>query len=1002
MSELKLISPLLDGMAIIAELSSHNGRTCYSVQHARTGERFVLKHISIPASDKQVQALLLTGAYPDEAAVHTYYGTVAEDIKRELDAGKRLAESDYFVPAISCQVEPKESGAGYDLYILYQQLVPLSRFIAESAMTGLRAVNLGIDICSALEVCRESGYLFGNLKPENVFLSPSGRFLLGDLGLVSMQDLQYASVPEEYLGAYAAPELSDIAASPNTTMDLYALGMLLYRIYNGNHGPFEDEHTGEGMADKLRLTGKALPTPIYADYELASIILKACSPAVEERYQTPEEFKQALVYYMQRNELSDTLIVPPIVSSPILESFDEEEEEISEPIRFTDAEMLDEDFRRSFAPDLSGAGTEDDIEIIPEKPAPQPKRHTVVAVPVEENEESAEEAEEPIGETAPVDETPASEPETTEEIEAEEADLAEEEEANPSDPEQVDLDDFLASITNAIDEDSHIVDDEDGEEEEPSEESEEDTQPIEEPVTYIDAEADDEEPAEKKRKLPVIVALAIVFGILLILVAAVYLLITWHFVSVDGLEVTNMTTERFSLIVNTEEKPAHYSVVCTDQHGNAYPVDAEGNVYTFTGLTENSLYTVNITAAEKHRLTSASVSEFYVTTPESTEILTFEAALGETDGEAMLSLTYEGPAPVQWKLTYLNTAGKSETVYFTGSAIKLSNLPLNDTYTFTLENTENIFLSGAVSTSIEVIPIVKASNFAVTEISGTSMTLNWNVGENLPKTWTVTCDANGFNSVDETVVGTSYTLQVPDYKRDYTFTLSAEGMIEPLVLVLPANPIVVSDLKATADAEGTANISWETVSGSPAGGWYVTFGHPKSNQEPTLREADGTSITLTGLIPNSTYVATLQPADGSNVFGSTQVTIDVPGTDLFGSYGVSADNTYISLWKKPSGSDWNYRSLSTRKSTFSTEEGIAVCLQANNRSKSDDEIQILYVVRDKDGNVVADATSRTSWNSMWQSLRHTSAIPNPGVSGDYTLEIYVNRQLLKRIGFTIA
>lgn len=45
--------------------------------------------------------------------------------------------------------------------------------------------------------------------------------------------------------------------------------MLLYRIYNGNHGPFEDEATGEAMADKLRLTGKAMPTPIYADYELA-------------------------------------------------------------------------------------------------------------------------------------------------------------------------------------------------------------------------------------------------------------------------------------------------------------------------------------------------------------------------------------------------------------------------------------------------------------------------------------------------------------------------------------------------------------------------------------------------------------------------------------------------------------------------------------------------------------------------------------------------------------
>ena len=71
--------------------------------------------------------------------------------------------------------------------------------------------------------------------------------------------------------------------------------MLLYRVYNGNHGPFEDENTGEAMADKLRLTGKPLPTPIYADYELAGIILKACAFKQSERYQTPEELKQALV-----------------------------------------------------------------------------------------------------------------------------------------------------------------------------------------------------------------------------------------------------------------------------------------------------------------------------------------------------------------------------------------------------------------------------------------------------------------------------------------------------------------------------------------------------------------------------------------------------------------------------------------------------------------------------------------------------------------------------------
>lgn len=93
-------------------------------------------------------------------------------------------------------------------------MVSLRAFLDHSAMTGLRAVNLGIDLCDALTACRDAGYLFENLKPENVFLTQSGRFLLGDLGLAPLEDLQYASVPENYLGPYSAPELSAITASP--------------------------------------------------------------------------------------------------------------------------------------------------------------------------------------------------------------------------------------------------------------------------------------------------------------------------------------------------------------------------------------------------------------------------------------------------------------------------------------------------------------------------------------------------------------------------------------------------------------------------------------------------------------------------------------------------------------------------------------------------------------------------------------------------------------------
>ena len=253
MSDLKMISPLLDGLQVEKETAAHNGRKSYILRRESSEDRFVLKVLSIPAADSQVRAMILSGAYADEAAVHEYYGKVVDDVKAELNAGKKLATSGYFAGALDYQIETKESGVGYDVYILRPFHIPLDELLSHGAITNLRAINLGIDLCDSVSACREAGYIFGNIKPENVFLTKSGRFMLGDLGLIPLEDLEYACLPEEYLGAYSAPELSEITSSPNMTMDLYSLGMVLYKIYNGNHDPFEDENTGEGMADKLYL-----------------------------------------------------------------------------------------------------------------------------------------------------------------------------------------------------------------------------------------------------------------------------------------------------------------------------------------------------------------------------------------------------------------------------------------------------------------------------------------------------------------------------------------------------------------------------------------------------------------------------------------------------------------------------------------------------------------------------------------------------------------------------
>ena len=405
MSELNMVPPLLDNLVVDKEISKQAEQTCYAMRNLTTGEHFVLNHQSIPASDSHVRALILSGAYANDTAVHEYYTRVVEDMRRELEIGKALASSGCFVGALDYQIEPKSEGVGYDVYILYPTHVPLNELLNRNPITHLKAINMGIDLCDALIACREAGYLFQNLRPENIYLLSSGRFLLGDLGLVPISELDYSTTPEAYIGPYSAPELSDIAASPNLTVDLYALGMVLYRIYNGNHGPFEDENTPESMAERLRLTGKPLPTPMYADYELTEIILKACSFRIENRFMDPSHLKQTLMLYMQRNEISDELIAPPIVADPEPVVADDEPEE--DPIRMVDISTLDDAFRQSFAPDTTGGGTPEDSE--PEEVLPvrieKPAAPVAEKIPVEEAP-----VEEPPVEEVPMEEAPAEEP----------------------------------------------------------------------------------------------------------------------------------------------------------------------------------------------------------------------------------------------------------------------------------------------------------------------------------------------------------------------------------------------------------------------------------------------------------------------------------------------------------------------------------------------------------------------------------------------------------------
>lgn len=350
MAQLKLISPLLSNMEVVQCISTRGGTSVYTMRSTKSGQIYILKHISVPESQTQVDALIYTGAAASAEEAQKYYEQVVADYQKELETLESLSSSPNLAAYRSYQIEPKEDAVGYDVYLLAEQRKTLVEYLNDNAMTQLTAVNLGMDLCNALVDLRAAGLIHRDVKPSNIYLNAQGHFVLGDLGIAKIDELKYCSMPEHMLSSYSAPELFELVGTIDPTTDIYSTGLILYRIFNGNHGPFEDEKTTPRAADKLRVTGEALPAPMYADYEMAEIILKACAFKPEDRYKTPDEFRQALVDYMKRNQLTDTLIVPPIVADPEPIDTTETEEEV-EPVQFADAEALPEDFKQNFSPD---------------------------------------------------------------------------------------------------------------------------------------------------------------------------------------------------------------------------------------------------------------------------------------------------------------------------------------------------------------------------------------------------------------------------------------------------------------------------------------------------------------------------------------------------------------------------------------------------------------------------------------------------------------------------
>ena len=1034
MSEPKLISPMLDGFEMGSPISEHNGVRCCPAMRKDSDDKYIVKIISVPASQTKLDALLLTGAYPDKTSALTYFHEVANGIIDEKKILDNLAKLEGFVSFEDCQVVPMEDGSGFDVYLLSDYRMTLERQNSHFNMTQLSAVNLGLDLCAALAVSRRSGYMCVDLKPSNIYITGENEYKIGDLGFVRLNSLKYESLPDMYRSCYTAPEVENAFAPLNDTIDVYALGLILYQIYNGGELPFSGN---VAPSEKLN-------APAYADEEIAEIILKACDPDPAQRWSDPVQMGQAIVSYMQKNGVNDTPIIPEIPQFADVEKSENEEmdvqsviTEVTEEAEIMDAHVEDAEDSSLIADVIAAA----DAAFPENEHSDSDSEFDLSDISDGDGEESDDESEltwdKLIEEATAAAGEGVSAAKAEDEFQEEEYDnlsflddfdedtakVLADLENQETDGESEEFSDFLDQI-DALTEhqvpDPVVAPD-------PIEIKIPEPLPIDEPViehddsddlaeevaSYVEAatavsttEAEEDIPDEELPYIPKKKRTGLIWGIILALLLflgvggyffyTLYYLQPIHALSVSGSE------DKLNVQVTADIDETLLSITCSDSHGKKVSAPVVGGKAVFSGLTPDTAYTVTVEVDGFHKLTGAT-SKVY-STPLQTKITQMHAITGSESGSVILSFTVEGPDSEQWNVIY-NADGEAERVTaFPSHMVTLTGLTVDKEYTFRLEPIDDIYLSGETELTYTAKNLVCAENLHITACSDGQLTAQWNTPQGVEVTeWTVRCyNADGYDQTIVTAENTA-TFQDIDDTAEHTVEVTAADMSVNQRVIVGANSVTISNFSVAATTPGMLALSWNSNREIPAEGWTIRYSVNGINASaPIITKENTAGIPA---IPGVNYVFTILDGFGNPVLGGP-FTYNSAATVNFDGYGITMADITARLCKTPAASSWSYKDLKDEDyvNAFSAGEKVSMVLAlAKNTETSDDSVCISFAVYDENNNLVSFSHNNQTWQSMWyQNYCELDISGIPTEIGTYNVAIYFNGALAGSQKFEIT
>jgi eukaryotic-like serine/threonine-protein kinase len=181
--------------------------------------------------------------------------------------------------------------------------VTLRASLARGRMNLRAALEIAVQVASALAAAHEAGVVHRDIKPENIMLRPDGYAKVLDFGIAKLTEQRPASDHHEVepttvlqtrpgsvlgTGRYMSPEQAR-GQKVDARSDIWSLGVVLYEMVGGIP-PFLGETPSDCIASILTtepppLSGVLPDVPLKLEF----ILQKALRKIRDERYQTTKE-----------------------------------------------------------------------------------------------------------------------------------------------------------------------------------------------------------------------------------------------------------------------------------------------------------------------------------------------------------------------------------------------------------------------------------------------------------------------------------------------------------------------------------------------------------------------------------------------------------------------------------------------------------------------------------------------------------------------------------------